>query len=202
MLTLLGERFAPITSSFGFLRLPLGEAAAGLARWRRRLHGNVDVTPLHGRLSELLPALEPLTGGVRPRELLVATAGEWTALFDCGVQGGDPVSSVGFLCQDLACQGMSVATVPHTLGTGLEPLGRYGGVQWQLYGPLRNFLNYVRGVSVANDDGRWRFDAIGTVQPYERVEVYQARKVRDRFTTELMAAYCEELGVRLFDEYF
>ena len=114
----------------------------------------------------------------------------------------DPVSSVGFLSQDLACQGMSVATVPHTLGTGLEPLGRYGGVQWQLYGPLRNFLNYVRGVSVANDDGRWRFDAIGTVQPYERVEVYQARKVRDRFTTELMAAYCEELGVRLFDEYF
>jgi hypothetical protein len=43
---------------------------------------------------EILHRLEPLIGGARPRELLVA-AGEWTAYFDCLVQGTDAVSAIG-----------------------------------------------------------------------------------------------------------
>jgi hypothetical protein len=201
MLTLLSERFAPITSQLGFLEVPLAVASDGLLGWRRRLHFRVSRVELTGQLSELLSRLPPMTGGVRPRELLVGTEGDqWTAYFDCGIQGTDAVSTIGFLAQELRCQGLALMTIPHTRGTGLEEPGRYGGVQFELFGPEdRDFLNYVRTVSVTFDTS-WRFDVSGEVQPFELVERYGARKKRDRLTSEMVAGYAAALGVRPFDE--
>jgi hypothetical protein len=152
----------------------------------------------------MLKRLPPLTGGVRPRELLVGTVGDcWTAYFDCAFQGSDPSSTVGHLSQALQCQGVTVSSAPHTVGTSLETPGRYGGVQFELYGPLQtDFINYVRTISAAHDGDRWRFDADGTVQAFEQTDRYQARRIRDRFTSEMLAAYAAELGLRPFDEDF
>jgi hypothetical protein len=204
VITLLSDRFAPITSAIGFLELPLEEAGKGLLAWREQLHGRAKATQLGGSLPEMLERLPPLTGGVRPRELLVGTVGDrWTAYFDCGFQGGDPVSAVGYLSRTLQCQGVVVVSVPHTVGTPLESPGRHGGVQFELYGPLRtDFLNYVRTVSVTHDGSKWRFDANGTVQAFEQESQYKARKIRDRFTTDMLASYAAELGLHPFDDSF
>ena len=43
MRSLLGERFAPITSSIGFLEKPLDETAQVLEDWRRSLVSEVNV---------------------------------------------------------------------------------------------------------------------------------------------------------------
>ncbi|MFG1815003.1 hypothetical protein ACGFIF_14635 [Kribbella sp. NPDC049174] len=204
MITLLSDRFAPITSRFGFLELPLEEAGKGLLAWRQQLHGRAKARPVGGSLPELLGQLPPLTGGVRPRELLVGTAGDrWTAYFDCGFQGGDPVSTIGHLSQALQCQGVMLDSTPHTLGTGLETPGRYGAVQFELYGPLpTDFLNHVRTISATHDGSRWQWDESGTVQAFEQPDHYTARKVRDKFTSELLAAYTAALGIHPFDESF
>jgi hypothetical protein len=204
MVTLMSDQFAPITSAIGFLRLPLARAADALEAWRRDLHGSVEARNVTGSLGELLSELEPLTSGVRPRNLLLATASqEWTAYFDCGLRGGDPVSTIGHLTYALQCHGIAIRAVPHTIGTQLERPGRYGSVQFELFGPLMtDFINYVRTISVAHDGTRWRFDAAGTVQDFERPEAYRARTVRDRFTSEMLAEYCLALGVRPFDVDF
>lgn len=204
MITLLSDRFAPTTSRFGFLEVPLDEAARGLQAWRQQLHGRAKATPAGGSLPELLERLAPLTGGVRPRELLVGTAGDrWTAYFDCGFQGTDAVSTVGYLSENLKCQGVALDSTPHTLGTPLETPGRYGAVQFELFGPLQtDFLNYVRTISASHDGSRWRFDADGVVQAFEQPDRYQARKVRDKFTSEMLAEYAAALGIRPFDETF
>ena len=81
------DELAPITSSIGFLAAPLDQVARGLERWRAEIHGSAERVPVEGRLLENIRRLEPLTGGVRPRELLVATSNpEWTAVIDCGVR--------------------------------------------------------------------------------------------------------------------
>ncbi|GAB3932477.1 hypothetical protein GCM10029976_038490 [Kribbella albertanoniae] len=204
MITLLSDRFAPITSRFGFLEVPLEVAAAGLGVWRQQLHGRAKAEPVGGSLAEMLERLPPLTGGVRPRELLVGTVGDrWTAYFDCGFQGTDAVSTVGYLAEELKCQGLAIDSTPHTFGTGLETPGRYGAVQFELFGPLQtDFLNYVRTISAAHDGSRWSFEANGTVQAFEDPDRYEARRVRDKFTSEMLAEYAAELGVRPFDEDF
>jgi hypothetical protein len=204
VITLLSDRFAPTTSRFGFLEVPLDVAAEGLRAWRQKLHGRAKAVAVGGTLAEMLERLPPLTGGVRPRELLVGTAGDrWTAYFDCGFQGTDAVSTVGYLAEQLKCQGLAIDSTPHTLGTGLETPGRYGAVQFELFGPLQtDFLNYVRTISASHDGSRWRFDADGTVQAFEQPDRYQARTVREKFTSEMLAEYAAALGVRPFDETF
>jgi len=69
MKTLLSERYAPITSSLGFLRVSLDEAVDALAGWRRSLVDGMVSVEDAGPFPEYLRRQEPLIGGARPREL-------------------------------------------------------------------------------------------------------------------------------------
>jgi hypothetical protein len=199
MKTLLSDRFAPITSSIGFLRLGLDDAVGSLTEWRRVLYGDVDAEEVAG-FPECLRALEPLTGGVTPRELLVEASDGWTAYFDCSLRGTDAVSAIGYLSRTVRCQGLAISTHPHTLGLPGVKHGRMGAVQFEMFGPLNaDFLNYVRVVAVTFDGSRWRFDASGTQQWFEEAGAYDAARVRDRFTTDMLERYCQALDLDVFD---
>lgn len=195
----MSERFAPITSSVGFLEVSLDDAVEAVEAWRRSLYPAVSVSRQRDGFPGALGRLEPLTGGARPRELLVA-AGSWTAYFDSSLRGTDAVSAVGHLTRKLQCQGLAVDVVPHTVGaTGVRE-GRMGAVQFELFGPLdTDVLNYVRTVSVVFDGSRWQFNATGTEQTFEEVDAYQGRRVRDRFTSAMLKRYCQALGIEVFD---
>lgn len=198
MRTLLDEHFAPITSSIGFLELPINDAAFGLKRWRQA-HCQVVASQPQDGFPEVLRRLEPLTSGARPRELLVAT-GRWTAYFDNSLRGTDAVSAVAFLSRTLQCQGLAIRVVPRTVGLPGVGKGRAGSVQFELFGPLQTrFLNYVRTVAVTFDGNDWVFNANGTEQEFEEPEAYKKRRVRDRFTSEMLERYCRALGVDVFN---
>lgn len=202
MQTLLSERFAPITSSVGFLEQSLEEATAALERWRRSLYSAAAVTSLSEGFPAVLRRLEPLTGGARPRELLVRAGTRWTAYFDNSLRGTDAVSTIGHLTTVLSCQGLAVNVVPHTVGVPGVRAERMGAVQFELFGPLpTDFLNYVRTLSVSFD-GKWQFDAAGTVQAFEEVDAYRARRVRDRFTSAMLERYCRALAIDVFNPDF
>lgn len=203
MLTLLDERYAPITSSIGFLRLPLDDAGAALLNWRNRLHADATAERPTEGFPDVLRRLEPLTGGVRPRELLVSAGKSWTAYFDNSLRGPDAVSTVGYLSRAAGCDGVVIRTLPHTVGRAGRKNGRMGAVQLEMYGPTQTeFLNYVRTISVSYEGGRWGFDVAGRVQPFERLMAYEAKNVRDRFTSEMLAEYCEALGLSVFEPSF
>jgi hypothetical protein len=199
-LVLLDDRFAPITSVIGFLEAELGDVTEALRRWRAELHGSATATELPGGLEATVHRLEPLTAGVRPRELLVTTrAPGWTAVFDCGHRGGTQTATLGYLCDVMLCRGLVVNLVPPAAG----PASRYGAVQFALFGPVRTeFINYVRTVSLIQDGSRWEFSAHGTAQDYEQVAAYSARRVRDRFTPKMLTEYCAALGLEPFDAGF
>jgi hypothetical protein len=123
-LVLFGDSYAPVTSSIGIVRASLQEVAEELRQWRAEIHGAATVRPLDGGLLENVMRLEPLTGGVRPRELLVATQHkDWTALFDCGVQGGDQVTTVAVLARRMVVQGLAVTSIlDRRAGNGLRSM--------------------------------------------------------------------------------
>lgn len=206
MITLLDERFAPTTSTIGFLRVDLTTASDALATWLSGLGSQRQVRrhDLHGDLPRMLQRLSPLTGGTRPRRLLVATQNpEWTAYFDCGLTGTDAESAIGHLSRVLSCEGMYVSTVPHTIGTAHEQPGRYGAAKLVMFGPKGTEpLGYVRVVSVVHDGSRWVFDEDGDPQPFEDTERYKSRRIRDRFDSAKLAQYCASLGLHPFVEDF
>jgi hypothetical protein len=102
---------------------------------------------------------------------------------------------MGHMAQTLGCRGLRVVAVPHTLQ---KEKGRYGAVMLTVYGPHPT----VRAVSASNDGGRWVFEQSGEPFPFEKVEQYQARKIRDRFTFDMLQEYLRHLGLTPFEEDF
>ncbi len=60
----------------------------------------------------------------------------------------------------------------------------------------------MRALAASNDGGRWVFDQEGEPFAFEQVEQYQARRVRDRFTFEMLKDYLRHLGLSPFEEDF
>lgn len=167
MKLLLCDRFAPITSEFGFIE----KDAAAFAEWFREWDGNnvrgrgvVDENrPVAGSIEQLLQTLEPLTTVERRRYLFVSTQGAWTAYFDSGCAGGDAVV-LALAARELKTRAARVVAVPDSRQGVASAGGRFGSTVFELYGPElvpEGFLNYQRTVSVVNDGGRWRFDQSG-----------------------------------------
>jgi hypothetical protein len=105
------------------------------------------------------------------------------------------------MARRLSIRGLRVVAVPHTLR---GDQGRYGAVMLDVFGPEQpgKIHNYVRALEVANDGGRWVFEQSGEPFPFEQVERYQERRVRDRFTFEMLKDYLRHLGLSPFEEDF
>jgi len=199
---LLDDRYAPITSEIGFLMADPGTVAdAMLAWWEKRLKPppravREDVTG--GSLGALLGSLLPLDRVIPRRNLLLPTDGPWTAALNNHWQGPDIRSTVGVLSRDLGTLGVTASAVVDDRRA--EPPGRFGGTTFAVYTAS---LNPARGIWAINDGGRWVFEQTGSPLPFEREELYRRRRrIRDRFTPELLEEYCERFGIRLFDERF
>jgi hypothetical protein len=201
---LLEDRWSPVTSDMGFLECDAERAARAFAAWQARLLEPQGVTvavhPVTGSLEQVLSALLPLTDSERQRHLFIPTRSAWTAYFDNAHRGTDAVSAMSYMAETLGCRGMRIGAVPHTLR---KDKGRYGLVAMEVYGPQRtHWLNYVRTVYAMNDGGRWVFGQSGEPFPFEKLEQYQARRVRDRFTFDMLKEYLHHLGLSPFEEDF
>jgi hypothetical protein len=204
MKTLLDEKFAPITSKIGYLRLDLDAAALALEEWLRDITPDgITVERMETGFPACLRSLEPLTMPTIPRHLLVEASNGWTAYFNCSLRGTDAVSAIGHLSQQAGCHGLIIVTVPHKNGSTNRTSGRLGAVQFQMLGPVRtDFLNYVRTIDVGFDGKRWEFELGGTPQEFEELDAYKAFRIRDRFTSTMLERYCAALGVEVFDPDF
>lgn len=202
---LLEDRWAPITSEMGFLEARAEHAARDFAAWHTGLMTPrsivVDVRPIFGTLEQALSALLPITGPEVQRELFLPTRSPWTAYVENGWGGTDASSAMGHMALRLGCRSLRVVAVPHTYRKGQ---GRYGAVMLEMYGPQINaqYNNYIRALGASNDGGRWVFDQSGEPFPFENLEQYQARRVKDRFTFDMLKDYLRHLGLSPFEEDF
>jgi hypothetical protein len=202
---LMEDRWAPVTSEMGFLETRAEHAARAFSTWQEELMTprgiTVEVRPVSGSLEQALSTLLPLSSPEPRRHLFVPTRSPWTAYLENGWGGTDASSAMGHMARRVGCRSLRVVAVPHTYRKGQ---GRYGAVMLEMYGPQLNARhnNYVRSLGASNDGGRWVFDQSGEPFPFEKVEQYQAPKVRDRFTFEMLKDYLRHLGLSPFEEDF
>jgi hypothetical protein len=203
---LLEDRWAPVTSTMGFVELEAGQAARAFASWHTGLMTprgiKVEVLPALGSLEQVLSRLLPLNGGETQRHLFIPTRSLWSAYLSSQWTCTDAASPMSYMARWLNIRTMRVVAVPHsprkTGGT------RYGAVMLDVFGPEQpgKIHNYVRAIEVANDGGHWVFEEEGEPFSFEQVEQYQARRVRDRFTFDMLKDYLRHLGLFPFDEDF
>src|SRR5579859_6714770 len=147
-------------------------------------------TPMSRALTRCFPTycegrLEPLTTHIYPRELTIETRSRWTMYVSNSLRGTDP-APVAFLAQLLSCRSVMVRTIPHTAGQPGIREGRNGSLQFAMFGPRPDpIVNDLRGVHLSYDGDRWVFGTTGKILPFEHAERYRARRLRDRFTSEM-----------------
>src|SRR3954471_17082266 len=133
---LLEDRWAPVTSTMGFLELGAEQAAQAFATWQRGLMTprgiTVEVRPVSGTLEQVLSSLLPLTSGERRRHLFIPTRSAWTAYVSDQWTGTDAASPMSVMARRLGIRCLRVVAVPHTLR---GDRGRYGAVMLDVYGP-------------------------------------------------------------------
>jgi hypothetical protein len=201
---LLDDRWAPVTSEMGFLEASAEHAAHAFAAWQGGLLESDGVTvavrPVAGSLEQVLSSLLPLTDSETQRYLFIPTRSSWTAYVDNAHRGTYVSGVMRYMARTIGCRGLRVVAVPHTYRKGK---GRYGAVMLDVYGPHQTaWLNYVRALGASNDGGRWVFDEFGEPFPFEQREKYQERRVKDRFTFEMLKEYLHHLGLSPFEEGF
>lgn len=159
---------------------------------RRWMETFLGPQPLVSQLLTLAPLQMPSR-----RQLIVGTTGNWTMHVDNSRGGGDSVSWVGHLSGVLKCHGVIAEHVP-------PEQYPYPSTQFEFFGPEGTPpLRYIRTVSAGiYDEGRWRFLVNGPVQPFERLDRYGARRIRDRFDRALLIEYLDALGIRADDSNF
>jgi hypothetical protein len=199
MTVLFGGPLAPLGWSVGFLRVPFVEARRATIEWRESLaerFGHRLLVRECGELNdgvsaflEVMRLLDPLQTPPK-KELLVGTDTGWTMNVVNNHLGGDSVSWTGHLSDQLQCEAVLATHVP-------EDQYPYPSTQFELLGPKGPPpLHYVRTISAGKfDSGRWEFSAIGEPQPFEEVERYAAKRIRDRLTREMLIRYLAALEI-------
>src|SRR5271155_5231869 len=204
MKALLNNEFAPVTFSSGFVKSPFPSYSEAFVSWWKKLAIEFETTTVNEELRCAFRRLEPLQSP-QNRYLILETKSPWTAIFTNGLRAGDVAGAVAHLCQILDTFGLNVSLGPDRSRPEREraALRLYGAVTFTLSGPKKtDWLNRVRHVSAMNDGGKWVFDAEGEEQPYEQPKKYAQRKIADRFTPEMLEAYCLALGIDLFNPDF
>lgn len=199
MIGLLDDRFVPLTDTIGFLRCPMEVAVAAFIKWQRAIQEERGVR-LHertvaGTFESLLRTLLPLTSVERRRFLFVSTNSDWTAFIDNGHHGTDAFPPISYLAQTIGCAGIRA--------TDARPGTTQGGTIFEMYGhELTDWLNIERAIYAVPTDGRWSFGVSGTMLPFENPELYERKRIKDRFNSDMLNQYLREIGVLAFDAEF
>ncbi len=197
---LLSDRMTPISNEIGLVELPFGEALEAYLDWQRSpwvKRPNVTSKMVSGDLETILHALEPMRFGQHNRTAIIPTASGWTAFFDNRDVGPYLESTLASLSN---LTGRQTLLIFNTLTkiNGVERKAPFlDGLKFHLRGPVDRYLQ-----AWINDSGRWTWDEAGDIQPFERPELYEARRKKDRLTIEIVTEYAAALGLRPFDAEF
>lgn len=204
---LLDDRFAPITSSIGFIEADFNQAVTAFENWQREIKEPLGIKTerliIDKDLEQSIKKLLPLCIGGMTRYLFLPTHSDWVGFIDNGHRGTDP-SAIRYMATRLNCRTLWVVTIPHTYSkVGKQWKGRQGALIFELYGPeYTDLLNTLRSIRLQNIYGKWEWVNEGTPLSFEDLDRYNAKQLLKRLDLELITEYLNCLGLKPFDEDF
>lgn len=190
-LGILGGGLAPLGTGMAFLRASMATVLDAVRDVRSE--SLIDVTAA-GKLPGSAALLDPME---MPWTVeLLADCGDWTAYMNNAIGGTDISAIAPALGRRLE---VTCVTAQHAPKHGPG----HAATQLWLQGPGgAPPLMGIRDISAHCQDGRWSWHTFGEVQSFERPEMYDVRKIRDRFNRPLLIEYLEALGIHADDPSF
>ncbi|MDR0611328.1 MAG: hypothetical protein LBG58_14560 [Planctomycetaceae bacterium] len=188
--------FVPTTNSWGFIKCNQNSVVDIYREWNVNLK---DIVNGIGGVRDVLEWIDPIN---YTKAAFLETQSEWIAVFE---NRGIESNIIGYLSEKLHCLGVRVCICEHTYTGGLT--GQCGALQMEIFSfnftENKNREKAIRAVYLQIDDNdKWIFGESGDPLPFEDTAIYKKRRIKERFTEELLISYCEKLGIRLLDEDF
>lgn len=201
------NKFYPIDSEIGLIRGQIDDIAKFLVRWKSSLYESsgmtVDARPYKLPPEEMIPKLLPLTIPQVRRELLIATKSDWVVYLNNSVLGTD-TGTAAYLARKLKTSWIRAVVTLSREELGKDISTPHAGTVFFKYEEFNDDeeVGKKRFIHLINEDGNWSYESGGTPFSFEDVEVSSSKKLRDRFSKELLFKYLRNLGVRLDDRDF
>ncbi|MDR2171145.1 MAG: hypothetical protein LBP59_13460 [Planctomycetaceae bacterium] len=200
---LLSGYYYPVTHRYGFLQAPLDDVVAEHWYWkstnpylRTRLDYYSKPVFFEGSLRDGLDMLNPIG---YEQTLFVETKSNWTAIFESGGE-----VHLNYPTLNLGCQGLGITLIENTYND-LDNTGEHGFVEFNLLRGINRKSNsdgQIRHIYVAKSDDRWVFASEGAPLSFEKTENYSKKRIKDRFTYDMLIEYTGFLGLQIVDEDF
>jgi hypothetical protein len=202
------RRYAPTTNIMAFLEAPYDKLVDCIAQWERKRdkYREVPVQKIEigGTWEQRLNSLLPLTLH-SPKAMISETQSPWCVYVDNGMQGTDLNSDPRYLCKTLGIREVSVVMVKDIPNDqpGSTQFVYMDGTRAEKIGTPTDYYYKIPGRYVlAHRESRWEFEEWGEPFPFEEMEQYQARRIKDRLTPEMVERYCSHFGIDLFNPDF
>jgi len=190
--------FGRFSGMFGLIRSSPPGAAEAFRSWQQAILAPYGLSfsqpmPRSGSLSDGLRELLPLTMPGMLRVLFWSVNRDWTVYFDNSGAGTEAATVMPVLSGRLEVDAVRVGMSEDIRDSSTGQIMCYPATIFEYYtlGTAR------RTVFATNDGGKWKFDAIGDPFPFEDLQRYGAKTVRDRFTQDMLLLYLGKLGISL-----
>ena len=188
------ERLKPITSKVAFIKADINQIVEKFLEWQSPLiaeHKNsFERTSINHTLENALLRLCPLTTVELRKYLFIPTNSPWVAFFDNGHMGTDRTAPE-VLSKMLNTECVYVVCDADTGETLLDIYGKNSSAETDL----------IRSIAVIKEGG-WKFYQYGTPLPFEDLEKYKARLIKNRFNLSMLNDYLKKFSIDIFNETF
>jgi hypothetical protein len=196
------KHYAPVTTHLIFVDVDASIFAQELFLWRKDLADNFYGFPTKvtkefckGALIEKFAFWLPVAS--RTTKIMMSkTQSNWMVVFDNKVIGnsGDTESPVSVISRRLKLKYVSVNFTKDIIPT------QVGSTQFAIVDHSQEPVK-IRSLA-AHKESRWEWHEHGDPLPFEELEAYSFKKIKDRLTFDMVERYCRHLGIDLFDPDF
>ncbi len=191
------NKFAPLTDSVSFIELEIDLALKNLLDWINNrgndLYSKIDCKEFTGNFCDLIKEIGTIS--YPEKTVLFQTKSNWIGYVENLITGTE-IWRITQIAQRINNEKESIG-VQAWYGGGNKIANGWSGGSFSLF----EGDNMKRHIMLSDQD-KWEFDQSGTPLPFEEVEKYNEKLVRNRFTPEMLQRYLLHYGIDYFNDDF
>ena len=154
-------------------------------------------------LEEKLHQLLPLNSAGN-RTLVCETKSNWSVYVTNEISGADIHSQPSYITKTLRIKSVAVTLVADTKDQpgSTQFVYRDGTQTKEIIAPQGSYSEFPSRSLAAHKESKWEFHEHGEPLPFEDLERYKEKRIKDRLTFDMVERYCAEFGISLFDPDF
>lgn len=197
------SKFAPLTNHVGFIEADIDNILLGFKDWFHWLNQTCsdiveyEIHDFSGSLEDCLKQIGTLLPYDVNKRLLMQTKGKWIAYVD-NYSFGSEINNFKVVAKRINERYIGIRAWEQNFGKQPNANG-WGGGDFIYSNPA---TGQYRSVGLRYELTKWEFDQYGDPLPFEELEVYKAKPIKNRLTPEMVDRYAKQFGIDFFNEDF